>query len=452
MRKQLIKGRNFLNRMELTLLVVRKVVYLIKADVFKKYLWRKQELHNLTQAQLRFPTLVNINEMRKILAVRKEYLEACVDEDIKIFSKKVSLYKETLFIGHEIVGVFGHSATSISDRIKANILGLTDSNFVILSSNPGNSWLIQKYWSQYLPVIELDELAEKILEIQHFTKFESIYFQRLGSEYLSFQDAHNKIESIWEETYPTSGGGLLQILDDDKTFGYSFLRSYNFMPNDWFVCLHVRSTTGLHNARNNDVSNYKDAILHILDLGGWVIRIGAESAPILDIKHERYIDYANLGVRTTRLDLFLLAESKFLIGSSSGPNTVPALFGKPLLWTNATGIGSQVFFSKSIVIPKLVCDIPKNKILNFSELLTSDSDVGNFDDFPEEIMANYQYIENTSDEIFNGVKEMFEMLNNPNYNLTDEQLTYRQLQTDLGHKIVNPISSYFATKHRDLFQ
>jgi len=206
-RKQLIKGRNFLNRTELTLLVVRKVIYLIKADVFRRYLWRKQELHNLTQAQLRFPTLANVNEMRKIIAVRKEYLERCVDEDIKIFSKKVSLYKETLFIGHEIVGVFGHSTTSISDRIKANILGLTSSNFVILSSNPGNSWLIQKYWSQYLPVIELDELTEKILEIQHFTKFESRNFQKLGSEYLSFQDAHNKIESIWDETYPTSGGG-----------------------------------------------------------------------------------------------------------------------------------------------------------------------------------------------------------------------------------------------------
>ena len=194
--------------------------------------------------------------------------------------------------------------------------------------------------------------------------------------------------------------------------------------------------------------------MYILKLGGWVIRIGAEEAPFLDVKHERYIDYANLGIHDSRLDIFFLAESKFLIGSSSGPNTVPALFGKPMLWTNATGICSQVYFSKTIVIPKLVRNIQKNKTLNFEELLTSDTDLGNFDDFPAEILANYHYIENTSDEILNGVKEMFEMLGDHtslNSDLTDEQLIYWELQKNLGHKIVNPLSPYFATKHRNLF-
>jgi putative glycosyltransferase (TIGR04372 family) len=454
MRKQLIKGRNLLKRLELTILIVKKVMYLLTSDVFKKYLQRTQELHDLTQAQLRFSTLANINEMRKVVAVRKEYLEICLGEDVKINFKHVAPYKETSYIGHEIVGVFGHSSISIADRIKANILGLTKTNFVILSSRPANNWLIQKYWSQYLPVVELDELSEKLLMIQHFNAFESSNFQKLGSEYLGFQNAHNKIESIWEEIYPESRGGLLQILEDDKTFGYSFLDSYNFKPGDWFVCLHVRNTSGLHISRNSDISNYKDSIMHILKLGGWVIRIGAEEAPLLDVQHERYIDYANLGGHDSRLNIFFLAESKFLIGSSSGPNTIPALFGKPLLWTNATGICSQVYFSKTIVIPKLVTNIQKNKTLNFVELLTGDADSGNFDDFPAEMVANYRYIENTSDEILNGVKEMFEMLEDPtsfNSDLTDEQLIYRELQTDLGHKIVNPISPYFATKHRNLF-
>lgn len=455
MRKQLSKSRNSLNRLELTLFIVRNLIYLLYSEVFRKYLRRTQELHELIQAQLRFPTLANVNEMQKVVTIREVFLENCANEDYVFDLMRVVPYKTTSYIGNEIVGVFGHSTTSIADRIKASILGLTNSNFVILSANPGNSWLIQKYWSQYLPVVELNEITEKILEIQHFTEFESRNFQKLGSEYLGFQNAHNKIESIWEETYPEKKGGLLQILDDDKAFGYSFLSSYNFMPGDWFVCLHVRSTTGLHDGRNNDISNYKDSILHILMLGGWVIRIGAEAAPLSDIEHERFIDYANLGVQTSRLDVFLLAESRFLIGSSSGPNTVPALFGKPMLWTNTTGICSQVYFSKSIVIPKLITNTHSNQILTFREMLSPDSDAGNFDDFPEEIAANYCYIQNTSDEILNGVKEMFEMLDDVvawNSIMNQEQLIYKELQSKLQHKMINPISPYFARKHRNLFQ
>jgi putative glycosyltransferase (TIGR04372 family) len=454
MSKQLIKGRYLLNRLKLTMLIVKEMMYLFRSDNFKKYLRTTQELSGLIQSQLRFSTLANVNEMRKIVAVRKEYLETCLSENSKISFNDVAPHKETLYIGHEIVGVFGHSATCIADRIKANILGLANANFVILSSRPANKWLIQKYWSQYVPVIELDELSEKLLEIQHFDKFENWNFQKLDLEYLGFQDAHNSIESIWEEIYPESRGGLLQILEDDKIFGYSFLDSFGFKPTDWFVSLHVRSTPGSQVSRNNDISYYKDSIMHILELGGWVIRIGAEEAPVLDIRHERYIDYANLGIHNSRLDIFFLAESIFLIGSSSGPNTVPALFGKPMLWTNATGICSQVYFSNTIVIPKLVRNFQKNNILKFKELLTVDTDFGNFDDFPAEIMANYRYIENTSDEILNGVREMFEMLEDPTSlksNLTDEQLIYEELQIDLGHKIVNPISPYFANKHRNLF-
>jgi putative glycosyltransferase (TIGR04372 family) len=113
------------------------------------------------------------------------------------------------------------------------------------------------------------------------------------------------------------------------------------IPDDaWFVCVHVRdggyygSSEGIQKqTRNSDILNYCKAFKTITQSGGWVVRIGdSNMKKIPDLDH--VIDYAHSKEKSDLLDVYLIQECAFYIGTPSGPLTVANLFRRPILLTN----------------------------------------------------------------------------------------------------------------------
>ncbi len=111
------------------------------------------------------------------------------------------------------------------------------------------------------------------------------------------------------------------------------------LKNKKYVCLHVRDS-GFHNDltkrsyRNADITTYKSAILHLIENGFTVVRLGDPSMPKLNLNNQGYIEYSHSDFKSELLDLALIKNCEFYIGMQSGPLDIALMFQKPALILN----------------------------------------------------------------------------------------------------------------------
>lgn len=181
------------------------------------------------------------------------------------------------------------------------------------------------------------------------------------------------------------------------------------LPKDsWFVCLHVREG-GFYNyhegkvksIRNCDIFNYLDAIKLITSSGGWVVRMGDKTMKRLP-KMKNVIDYPHTSYKSDALDIFLIQECSFYIGTQSGIWDVAVLYQKPIVMTN--------MFEWLLGYPLRVGDLgimkhifvkSENRYLSVSECF----DAFERDHYGLYHNEDYEFHENSSDEIYSIVKE-----------------------------------------------
>jgi len=185
------------------------------------------------------------------------------------------------------------------------------------------------------------------------------------------------------------------------------LQSLGLGSSDWFVGLHVRDGSPTSALRNQKIDNYLPAIKEITRRGGWVIRIGGKGLPLFP-KMDKVIDLVAQEDAALDLHLFVLSQCKFFIGTHSGPQWFPPLFGVPTLFTNHIAIGrcALTFSEHSFTIPKTAIKRDGTKT-SLMELLESPLGFGELSlrDFEK---RGFQILENSSVEILNGVLEMFD--------------------------------------------
>ena len=167
---------------------------------------------------------------------------------------------------------------------------------------------------------------------------------------------------------------LLKFPSDVEARGWEALYCLGVPPGAWFVAVHVREgkwdrvKPGNHGIRNADVSTYLPAIFEITRQGGWVVRMGDPGmTPLPQV--ENVIDYCHSPVRSDWMDIFILANCRFLVGTNSGPAFVPALYGKPSVLTNWWPAGERPWHSSDLFIPKLLRKISDGRYLSLSETL-----------------------------------------------------------------------------------
>lgn len=224
-----------------------------------------------------------------------------------------------------------------------------------------------------------------------------------------FIDLYELIENVFTRSNPTPENPLFELDKNYLDYCQSELTKLGLKPHDWFVGLHIRNDGYLEARRNQPVESYSQAVKEIVDRGGVVVRIGDSSMAPMSSQPGLIDLVADLNSRQD-LHLYVLAKSLFFIGTSSGPSSVPALFGVPTLITNTTSIGRNVLSAavNSIYIPKLSVN-SKGEICSFRATLLSQDAFGELE-LPALRELGINLLPNSSEDIHAAVCEMFERI------------------------------------------
>ena len=137
-----------------------------------------------------------------------------------------------------------------------------------------------------------------------------------------------------------------------------------------FIALHVRNKVwNDFDIRKARIENYLDSVKELIGQGFYVVQIGTDpQSPILE--NEKVIVIQGNDDAPRFLTPYVLAKSKFLINTSSGPSYLAALYNTPVLQTNVVAFGksSPTLSKNSIHLPKKW--IYNGKNLSLYELLS----------------------------------------------------------------------------------
>lgn len=226
--------------------------------------------------------------------------------------------------------------------------------------------------------LQWKKMISRRLIISPFVKYLTLYS--------SFLPNHNE----YSLPVPSlSGDGYDMTLINSKV-GFEFSNDEILLAKNWlykrgwaegepFVCLHVRDSAYLetiakrgedysyHSYRDTDISSYVDAIKYLLELGYWVIRMGKVAHERVPYNHKKLIDYPFSNDQSDLVDVWISANCRFYISTSSGPVMWPAIYGKPIVFVNALPLNAGLFWAYRIWVPKNLYWKNTGKSLTLSE-------------------------------------------------------------------------------------
>jgi len=217
--------------------------------------------------------------------------------------------------------------------------------------------------------------------------------------------------------------------------------------NEWFVCLHVREggfhgdIHGVSACRNASISNYIDGVKLITDKGGWVVRMGDSTMePLPHMK--QVIDYPHTPFKSNLMDIYLLSECSFYIGSASGIWDVAALFQKPMVAVNMI-VWTQIFPIRKgdLGIIKHIYSRSRKRFLSLKEILKEPFECQYF----LSVGNDYIYYENTPEEIYDLINEFLEK--SEDYQYSPLQLEFSRRRFIQGQKIL--LNQVICNNHSD---
>lgn len=431
-----------------------------------------KELEDLTGSFLNKNTNLyknkNISEYNPMFNLHNSYmLEASVayiGSQIELSSElftKASLIKEETankigivnpnfaLLGSDIANSIGHTAITLALRIKiASLFPNMQKNFLLVYSNSANQRYLE-LWKKYFPMIRVDQGIDKVIERQLWPIYDEISYIRIGQKTYDLHEAHDRFTRLYSESHKEP---MLTLESSDKECGYKFLKEKGFdVANGWFVALHVRNSPAFLNGRNEQttygrnarIETYQKAVDHILDCGGFVVRIGTDDGYRLK-NRPGYIDYSSEANQNDVLNTFFLGECRFLIGTNSGPICAPPTFGRPVLTTNAPGIGINAYFPNSILLPKLVID-ELGTVLSLKETLI-DKSGWTYAWLDERNNRKLTWRDNSAEEIYEATSEMLKGIDSKKSPLQSE---FEAVLRSNGSKSTTLVSNSFLLKWAD---
>ena len=153
-------------------------------------------------------------------------------------------------------------------------------------------------------------------------------------------------------------------------------------------------------------------------MGGQVVLLGEPGTLIPVELIGEMIIYSDSFIRKKEIDIFLCACCKFFIGCSSGISHVPGLFNVNTLYLNLSPVFSRPWRNGDIWIPKKLKIKKNNTFLSFKKMTKLPYCL--IDTKEGLSKQGLEIIDNTSTEIIEAVKDMFDQVNGdllPNDNL-----------------------------------
>ena len=258
--------------------------------------------------------------------------------------------------------------------IKREALGGRRAQDIILYAPPdgriGNRFLLQQM-AHHLRLVERAEDLPFAPAAVRALRYHYQFPRQPDGGTVFFWDLAGRTQQRWDAE---GRRPLLEFPPDVAARGFAVLEKAGVPRGAWFVALHVRdlrwrgTTAGLQAIRNADTASYGPAIREITRRGGFVVRLRDPDAPPLP-PFANVIDYGASEMRADWMDIFLLARSRFVLGSASGPIFVPPLYNVPCVLTNWWPPGMRPWHASDIYIPKLAKRTADGTYLTLSESL-----------------------------------------------------------------------------------
>lgn len=270
---------------------------------------------------------------------------------------------------------------------------------------------------------------------------------------LYFAELATKTYRRWQHE---GRGSLLKLLAETVALGWDLLGQIGMPRDAWFVALHVREgrwdgqSGGLHGILNADIATYTDAITEITRRGGWVIRMGdAGMKPLPPMPN--VFDYCHSALRADWMDIFIASQCRFMLGTSSGPAYLPALFGVPAVLTNWWPPAQPPWQSSDIFVLKMLKRMTDGRYLTLSETLRE----------PVSYCHSFNYLaklglrveDNDAEIIRCAVTEMLERLESgavPNQEVTRLREMAATIYQSCDVFFMSQLSAEYLRRHRDL--
>ena len=374
---------------------------------------------------------------------RKQYAEAEAFSDSII--ERFGFDKLPIrLIGSSFTKSIGHMAIGIGSRARLALLAESkEFNYIIISGGSPNSFYLSK-WGKYFPIIHSSSLEGISIDKLLWPIIETVETLKIRGQRLDLYSAHNELCIKWTDN---ENRPLLSLSDEELEIGRNFLINNHMDPDSWFVTLHVRDNffdkPGY--GRNADVLSYLPAIKEIISKGGVVIRIGDSNSKKLP-KMKGYLDATGNTSKNGKLDIFLLSNCRFMIGTLSGPLIVPQTFGVPVLSTNAPDFYKNILLPNSLVIPKLIRD-STGRLLTFHEIF-NETELWTDSYLPSLNQLSLSWVDNSQEDILMGVCEMIDGKNlKPTVIQKSLISKFRENKTTT----LTPVSQNFLNKYESLF-
>lgn len=204
---------------------------------------------------------------------------------------------------------------------------------------------------------------------------------------------------------------VLRLTRRDREAGEVVLRSLGVPAGAWFVVVHCREggydgNAPYHRSRNSSIAAYLLAMRAIVARGGWCVRMGDPTMTPLP-PTPGVIDYAHSPLRSARMDVFLCAQARFLLGSASGLCVVASVFGVPCAIANQSLPAVALQYGPAdLFIPKLLRSARSGTPLALPEIMSGPLGGARFAHCLE--LAGVTTEDNTPDDIRDLALEMLD--------------------------------------------
>lgn len=363
----------------------------------------KEIIDHFSSFKSKFPENYSVHKLAAIASQEINGIEHAVSIlcDANDKRRKQTPNQNTLFLTPSLFKRIG-SSLHAETLIKTNILHFNNKQkFVCLYNEEswGNPHLIKKYLNKFINFIPHHEAPDEYLETNelHDSYFELAIQTLDGTRFLP--PAAIAVRKQWQDAQKEP---LFKLSSDDKALGDTLLKRMGLNPNSPIVTIHIRNEKNKNTSfRDSSTENFIKGIEWLCKQGVIVVRLGNSSMPplptglnVIDCVSDPKPDW---------FDIYCIAQSAFFIGSgSSGPITVPTIFGVPTLSLNTLPIGAACGTNIDTFIPNLCLDKRTHKVLPFSKVLSIDASVSHFSYQWEEL--DMTPIPNTEEDILEAIQ------------------------------------------------
>ncbi len=344
-------------------------------------------------------------------------------------------------------------AAEIDCFLKERALGLIPYRRPILlleRSRAGNKALLDVFKS-YMTVFDRRWHRRLLSEL---TKFDALRLP-LGRPVVALEESahYAQVLSLWGDREP-----IVALPDQMEIAGRARLTELGVPEGAWFACIHVREggyspgDEHVHAHRNGNIATMVKAIRAITNRGGWVIRMGdASMSPLNDMSN--VIDYALSPLKTDWMDLWLCANTRFFVGTTSGLTMVATVFSRPCALVNMIPHGASLGMAPGdISIPKVLVRADGN-VLSLLEIRARNLSGARYAQLFEK--AGVTVRDNSAEEIHDLVVELMARLDGT-FEVTSEDIDLQRLYRahlypgDYCHNSTARIGRDWLRANRDL--